>query len=54
VIASGGGGSPESFYEVLTAGGADAALAAGIFHRGETTVAALKEYLRGRGVEVRP
>ncbi len=53
VIASGGGGTPEHFYDVLTAGEADAALAASIFHYGEIPVARLKEYLRSRGVDVR-
>lgn len=54
VIASGGARTAEDFREVLTAGEADAALAAGILHRGETTVDSLKRYLRERGVEVRP
>ncbi len=53
VIASGGGGTPEHFYDVLTAGAADAALAASIFHYGEVPVGALKSYLAERGVEVR-
>ena len=53
VIASGGGGLPEHFYDVLTAGEADAALAASIFHYGEIPVLELKKYLRERGVEVR-
>ena len=53
VIASGGGGTPEHFHEVLTAGCADAALAASIFHYGEIAVRDLKGYLRERGVEVR-
>jgi len=53
VIASGGGGLPEHFYDVLTAGEADAALAASIFHYGEIPVLELKTYLRQRGVEVR-
>jgi cyclase len=54
VIASGGGRLPEHFLEAFTEGEADAALAAGIFHRGETSVHALKRFLRGRGIEVRP
>jgi imidazole glycerol-phosphate synthase subunit HisF len=54
VVASGGAGSPEHMYEVLTEGHADAALAAGIFHFGEFTVADAKRYLAGRGVKVRP
>jgi cyclase len=53
VIASGGGGTPEHFHEVLTAGQADAALAASIFHYGEVQVSALKAYLASQGVEVR-
>lgn len=53
VIASGGAGGLESFYEVLVAGKADAALAAGIFHYNELTVGDVKRYLRERGVEVR-
>jgi len=53
VIASGGGGAAEHFYDVLTAGEADAALAASIFHYGEVPVGELKQYLAARGVEVR-
>lgn len=53
VIASGGAGKLEHFYEVLTDGGADAVLAASVFHYGTFTVKAVKEYLRQRGVEVR-
>jgi cyclase len=53
VIASGGGGSPAHFYDVLTAGEADAALAASIFHYGEIQVRELKQYLAERGVAVR-
>lgn len=54
VVASGGAGSPEHMYQVLTDGRADAALAAGIFHFGEFTVADAKRYLAERGVAVRP
>ncbi|MCW5979430.1 MAG: imidazole glycerol phosphate synthase subunit HisF [Bryobacteraceae bacterium] len=54
VIASGGAGKPEDFTEVLTAGEADAALAASIFHYGTYTVAELKEFLGRRNVPVRP
>jgi cyclase len=54
VIASGGVGELGHLYDGLTAGGADAVLAASIFHFGELTVGAVKEYLRGRGVPVRP
>ncbi|HEY2596745.1 MAG TPA: HisA/HisF-related TIM barrel protein, partial [Chloroflexota bacterium] len=54
VVASGGAGNPEHMYRVLSAGRADAALAAGIFHFGEFTVADAKRYLAERGVAVRP
>ena len=53
VIASGGAGKPEHLYEVLTEGGADAALVASMVHYGDYTVAALKDYLAGRGVKIR-
>lgn len=53
VIASGGAGKPEDFLEVLTAGEADAALAASIFHYGTYTVADLKKFLFLHGVPVR-
>ncbi|NLN07548.1 MAG: imidazole glycerol phosphate synthase subunit HisF [Firmicutes bacterium] len=53
VIASGGAGKISHFYDVLTAGGADAALAASVFHYGEFTVAEVKAYLAERGVAVR-
>ncbi len=53
VIASGGAGTKEHFYDALTAGGADAALAASLFHYKELEIADLKEYLGGRGVPVR-
>lgn len=53
VIASGGAGSPEHFYEVLTLGKADAALAAGVFHEGLIRIRELKAYLASRGVTVR-
>jgi imidazole glycerol-phosphate synthase subunit HisF len=53
VVASGGAGSPEHLYQVLTAGGADAALAASIFHYNEHGLAATKKYLAERGVPVR-
>jgi len=53
VIASGGAGEMEHFYEVLTQGKADAVLAASVFHYGQFTVRQVKEYLRARGVEVR-
>jgi cyclase len=54
VIASGGAGSLHHFAEVLTEGKADAALAASIFHYAETSLAAVKAYLREKGVAVRP
>jgi cyclase len=53
VVASGGAGSPVHLYQVLTAGGADAALAASIFHYNEYGIPATKRYLAGRGVPVR-
>ncbi len=53
VIASGGAGTMEHFYDVLTEGGADAALAASLFHYKELEIAGLKQYLRSRGVSVR-
>ena len=52
VIASGGGGIPEHFEEVLN-GHADAALAASIFHFGEVAIPDLKAYLRSKGIVVR-
>jgi len=53
VIASGGAGSAEHMYEALTVGGAEAALAASIFHFGEVSIAGVKRELAGRGLEVR-
>ena len=53
VIASGGAGTPEHLYEVLTEGGADAALVASMVHFGEYTCRELKEYLHDRDVKVR-
>ncbi|HRL11665.1 MAG TPA: imidazole glycerol phosphate synthase subunit HisF [Aggregatilineales bacterium] len=53
VIASGGAGAREHFYEALTAGKADAALAASLFHYNELAVGDLKRYLHERGVAVR-
>lgn len=53
VIASGGAGTPEHFYEALTAGGASAVLAASLFHFGELNIAQVKDCLRRRGVVVR-
>jgi cyclase len=53
VIASGGVGNLQHIYEGLTAGGADAALAASIFHYREYTVQQCKDFLAERGVQVR-
>ena len=53
VVASGGAGTPEHLYQVLTAGRADAALAASIFHYNEYGIAATKRHLAERGVPVR-
>lgn len=53
VIASGGAGNCEHIYEVLTAGRADAALAASIFHFGTYSIAETKQYLADRNVPVR-
>ena len=53
VIASGGAGTKEHFYEVLTEGHADAALAASLFHYKEQEIMDLKNYLADRGVSVR-
>lgn len=54
VIASGGAGRLEDFYDVLTQGNADAALAATLFHDGIMTVPQLKAYLLERDVPTRP
>ncbi len=54
VIASGGAGTMEHFYQALTEGKADAALAASVFHFGEIKIHELKRYLAARGVPVRP
>lgn len=53
VIASGGAGNKEHFYEALTSGGADAALAASLFHFKELDIVELKQYLMNKGVAVR-
>ena len=53
VIASGGAGTKEHFYEALTEGKADAALAASLFHYKELEIPDLKQYLKDRGVSVR-
>ncbi len=53
VIASGGAGKKEHFYEAFTDGKADACLAASLFHFKELTVPELKRYLKERGIHVR-
>jgi len=53
VIASGGVGSKEDLAQGVLAGGADAVLAASVFHFGEFTVREAKEHMRSRGIEVR-
>ena len=53
VIASGGAGTEEHFYEALTTGGADAALAASLFHYKELEILQVKKYLAQRDVPVR-
>ena len=53
VIASGGAGKLEHFYEALTAGGASAVLAATLFHFGHLKIGEVKDYLRGRGIVMR-
>ena len=51
VIASSGAGKPEHFSEVFAATGDEAALAAGIFHRHEVEISAVKQHLRERGLK---
>lgn len=53
VIASGGAGKPEHFYEALSEAKAEAVLAASLFHYKELEIRQVKEYLRDRGVSVR-
>ncbi len=53
VIASGGAGAQQHFLQVFETGGADAALAASVFHDERIKIGKLKEYLSGNGVEVR-
>jgi cyclase len=53
VIASGGAGTMEHFYDALTEGKADAALAASLFHYKEMEIMDLKKYLKDRGISVR-
>ncbi len=53
VIASGGAGTLEHFYDALTEGGADAALAASLFHYKELEIREVKDYLAEKGISVR-
>ncbi|HEY2147293.1 MAG TPA: HisA/HisF-related TIM barrel protein, partial [Pirellulales bacterium] len=53
VVASGGAGRPEHFADAILEGHADAALAAGIFHFGEFTIAQVKQHMHDRGIAVR-
>ena len=53
VIASGGAGALEHFYDAFTEGKADAVLAASLFHFGEIPIPTLKQYLNGKGISVR-
>jgi len=53
VIASGGAGTMEDFYDALTDGAADAVLAASLFHFGEIAIMDLKQYLHEKGIPVR-
>lgn len=53
VIASGGAGNLEHFYDAFAEGGADAALAASLFHYKELEICEVKDYLEGRGISVR-
>ncbi|TAN33213.1 imidazole glycerol phosphate synthase subunit HisF [bacterium] len=54
VIASGGAGSADHMYQALTEGGAEATLAASIFHFGQLSIGAVKQQLAARGLEIRP
>jgi len=54
VVASGGAGAAEHLADAVQQGGADAALAAGIFHFGTCTIRAVKELFSRRGIPVRP
>lgn len=53
IIASGGAGCKEHFFDVFNIGHADAALAASVFHFGEIKIAELKQYLKDNGIKVR-
>ena len=54
VIASGGAGTVDHMYQARTEGGAEAMLAASVFHFGELSIAAVKQELAARGLEIRP
>src|SRR5712664_951635 len=54
VIASGGAGTVEHMHQALTDGGAEAVLAASVFHFGELSIASVKQQLASRGLEIRP
>jgi cyclase len=54
VIASGGAGTIDHMYQALTEGGAEAMLAASVFHFGELSIARVKQELAARGLEIRP
>jgi cyclase len=54
VIASGGAGAAPHFRDILLPGGADAALAASVFHFGDLSVVKLKNYLLEEGIAMRP
>ena len=54
VIASGGAGTVDHMYQALTEGGAEAVLAASVFHFGELSIAAVKQQLAAKGLEIRP
>jgi cyclase len=53
IIASGGGGNEQDFYDVFTKGKADAALAASIFHYKEVAIPDLKQYLHNKQIPIR-
>jgi cyclase len=53
IIASGGAGCKEHFFDVFNIGHADAALAASVFHFGEIKIPELKQYLKDNGIKVR-
>jgi imidazole glycerol-phosphate synthase subunit HisF len=54
LVASGGAGTLEHFVAAFEQGGVDAALAASVFHSGHIAIGTLKQFLRSRGIEVRP